>query len=406
MPALSRSWHLLGILGLSLCALLAGCASAPPPPPPPPDALLQDALFGTPPRPADADAVLTLSPAMRAHLEALRGRIGRSTELPMALAQSLYQPGGLRLDYDASITRNAAEAFAARSGNCLSLVVMTAALADALGLEVGFQQVLGDDPFRREGGLTLRNGHVNVVLLPPVRQPAWGVRADAVRRGLLIDFLPPETAAALQVQPIGRERVLAMFMNNRAVESLLAQQPAQAYAWAREALRTDPGFAAAWNTLGVVYQRRAAPGDAASALALDAAAAAYDRVLALDAHQAGTMDNLAQVRRLQGREAEARGWDQRRAALEPWPPLHFLRLGDAALAAQDWPLARRLFERELRRQPDLTEAWFGLARAQLALGDRRQADEALQRARATSLTPAEQARFAGKLDALRAQAPN
>jgi tetratricopeptide (TPR) repeat protein len=115
------------------------------------------------------------------------------------------------------------------------------------------------------------------------------------------------------------------------------------------------------------------------------------------------MDNQAQVRQLQGRDAEARAWQQRRAALEPWPPLHFLRLGDAALAAQDWAGARRLFERELRRQPDLAEAWFGLARAQLALGDRQQAEQALQRARAASLTPAEQARFAGKLDALRAQ---
>jgi len=402
MPA----WFVLTLrrgLAAGALALLAACASTPLPSA---DALLHDALFDHPPRPAGVDAVLALSPAMQAHLQALRAGLAPGADLPMALGRSLYKPGGLRLDYDASFTRNAAEAFDARSGNCLSLVVMTAALADALGLEVGFQQVLGDDPFRREGGLTLRNGHVNVVLLPPVRQPAWGVSADVVRRGLLIDFLPLETAAALQVQPIGRERVLAMFMNNRAVESLLAQQPAQAYAWAREALRTDPGFAAAWNTLGVVYQRRAAPGDAASALALDAAAAAYDRVLALDAHQAGTMDNLAQVRRLQGREAEARGWDQRRAALEPWPPLHFLRLGDAALAAQDWPLARRLFERELRRQPDLAEAWFGLARAQLALGDRREADTALQRARAASLTPAEQARFAGKLDALRAQAPN
>lgn len=394
MPALFPAWRLLGALGLSLSTLLMGCASAPPPLPP--ATLLQDTLFGMPPRPADADAVLAVSPAMRAHLDALRGRIGRGTELPLALAQSLYQPGGLRLDYDASITRNAAEAFAARSGNCLSLVVMTAALAGALDLEVGFQAVPGDDFFRREADLTLRTGHVNLVLGEPARLRALrSVSAELTRRQLVIDFLPLETARGLPAVPITQQRVLAMFMNNRAVEALLDRQPASAYAWVREALRTDPGFTAAFNTLGVVYQRSGH---------LAQAAAAYDWVLVLDGREVAAMDNLAQVRRAQGREAEALVWEQRRLALEPVPPFHFLKLGQAALAAQDWALARRHFQRELRSQPDSHEAWFGLARVHLELGDRPQAEEALRRAQEASATAGEQARYAGKLAALRALA--
>lgn len=401
MPALSRPWRtrrLLGALGLVLSAMLAGCASLPPPAPP--ADLLQDQLFGAPPRPADADAVLALSPAMRTHLQALRSRVGRNTELPLALAQSLYrpadEPGGLRLDYDASTTRNAAEAFAARSGNCLSLVVMTAALAGALDLEVGFQAVPGDDFFRREADLTLRTGHVNLVLGEPARLRALrSVGTELTRRQLVIDFLPLETARALPAVPITQQRVLAMFMNNRAVEALLDRQPASAYAWVREALRTDPGFTAAFNTLGVVYQRSGH---------LAQAAAAYDWVLVLDGREVAAMDNLAQVRRAQGREAEALAWEQRRLALEPVPPFHFLKLGQAALAAQDWALARRHFQRELRSQPDSHEAWFGLARVHLALGDRPQAEEALRRAQEASATAGEQARYAGKLAALRALA--
>lgn len=394
MPALSRAWRRPVAAGLVCLALLGGCASTPPPAPP--DMLLQDQLFGAPPRPAGADAVLVLSPAMQAHLQALRARTGRSAELPMALAQSLYQPGGLRLDYDASTTRNAAEAFAARSGNCLSLVVMTAAMAGALGLAVGFQAVPGDDQFRREAELTLRTGHVNLVLGEPARRRALdSLGSEGARRQLVIDFLPMETARALPAVPITLQRVLAMFMNNRAVEALLDRQPASAYAWAREALRTDPGFAAAVNTLGVVYQRSGH---------LVQAAAAYEWVLALDGRQLAAMDNLAQVRHAQGREAEALAWEQRRLALEPVPPFHFLTLGQAALAAQDWVLARRHFQRELRSQPDSHEAWFGLARVHLALGDRPQAEDALRRAQAASATAGEQARYAGKLAALRALA--
>lgn len=375
-----------------LAALLAGCAGLAPTAP---DTLLQDALFGHPTRPAEAAEVLALSPAMRTHLQALRSQVSRPADLPMALGQSLYsRQDGLRLDYDASFTRNAAQAFEARSGNCLSLVVMTAAMAGALGLEVGFQEVPGTDLYRREGDLTLRTGHVNLVLGERMPLQTWRMStADVVKRHLVIDFLPQETAGALPAAPITTPRVLAMFMNNRAVESLLAQQPGAAYAWVRESLRTDPAFAAAYNTLGVVYQRSGH---------LSQAAAAYERVLVLDDRQVATMDNLAQVRRAQGRDAEAQALEQRRAALEPVEPFHFLKLGQAALAVQDWARARQLFQRELRSQPDSHEAWFGLARVHLALGDNTQAEHALRRAQEASATSNEQARYAGKLAALRA----
>jgi hypothetical protein len=50
-------------------------------------------------------------------------------EVRQLLFDALYGNGRLRLDYDSAMTRNATEAFAARSGNCLSLVLMTAAFA-------------------------------------------------------------------------------------------------------------------------------------------------------------------------------------------------------------------------------------------------------------------------------------
>ena len=221
----------LAHLCLWLATALAGCASLAPAAP---DALLHDSVFNHPPRPADADAVLALSPAMQAYLQALRSQVSRAADWPLALGTSLYKPGGLQLDYDASVTRNAAQAFDARSGNCLSLVVMTAALAGALGLEVGFQEVPTGDLYRLEGDLTLHTGHVNLVLGEPARLQAWPrVGTERTRRQIVIDFLPLETAQALPAVPITLQRVLAMFMNNRAVESLLAQQPASAYAWVR-----------------------------------------------------------------------------------------------------------------------------------------------------------------------------
>ena len=60
----------------------------------------------------------------------------------------LYKRQKLGLEYDATSTRTASEAYAARAGNCLSLVIMTSAFAKALGLPVYYQRVFVDESWK------------------------------------------------------------------------------------------------------------------------------------------------------------------------------------------------------------------------------------------------------------------
>ena len=78
----------------------------------------------------------------RTEIAAQANRKGRHR----ALIDALYSKHQLRLEYDTVITRNASEAFDARAGNCLSLVIMTAAFAKELGLMVEYQKVLVERP--------------------------------------------------------------------------------------------------------------------------------------------------------------------------------------------------------------------------------------------------------------------
>jgi Tfp pilus assembly protein PilF len=389
----TRLLHWIGVCAaLALAATLSACAVLSPPPSPEP--LLQDTLFGHPPRPVGADEVFAVNDAMRAQVRAVVDRVGRVAERPAALAQSLDTMGDLRLEYDASITRNAAQAYEARAGNCLSLVVMTAALAHEMGLEVGFQSTRSGDVVSRESDLMLRSGHVNLLLgthRPPGKFGGMTLNLDNER--LLVDFLPPEALRGVPLETIDERRVLAMYMNNRAVETLLVQRPAEAYAWAREAVRRDSGFWAAYNTLGVIYQR---------AGHLAAAAAVFEHALAQDPRNVAVMGNLEQVLQAQGHEAEAARWAERRLALEPYPPFHFLRLGQAAMAQRDYVQARRLFNREMSSSGPSHELHFWLAQAHLALGDTQAAQQAMRRAMEWSATPVQQARYAAKLAALKA----
>lgn len=135
----SPGWLSFGWLLLSM--LLAGCASLAPPPVPP-AALFADARFAPPSEPIGAHDLFALSPAMRSYLNssAFTSRL-RTKGLQHGLVDALYSKSDLKLEYESTITRTASQTYAARMGNCLSLVIMTAAFAKELGMPVRFQSV-------------------------------------------------------------------------------------------------------------------------------------------------------------------------------------------------------------------------------------------------------------------------
>ena len=156
---------------LIFAALLAGCASGPAPVTAPERALFTDAAFRKPADMTTPEQVFELSPEMKAYAARIRASLnGKSKH--QALYEALYHRDQLRLEYDSEITRTASEAFAARAGNCMSLVIMTAAFARELGLEVQFQRITSEDTWSRSGSLYFSSGHVNLVLSRPKSESA------------------------------------------------------------------------------------------------------------------------------------------------------------------------------------------------------------------------------------------
>jgi Flp pilus assembly protein TadD len=343
-------------------ALLAACA-APPHAPPQHEDLFQDQLFAKPAVDVSAEQVFALSDAMRSYVRTEIQAQFRTNGLQVGLIEALLRKGQLKLDYDASVTRNAAEAFDARAGNCLSLVIMTAAFAKELGLQVRYQSAYREESWSRSGSLLLRTGHVNVTLGPPMQQ-----RADPLSRSYTIDFLPPEDASKVRTREVTEQTIVAMFMNNRAVEAMLRGRVDEAYAWAREAVRQSPDFASAVNTLGIVYVRH---GD------LGPAEVAFRRVLQLDPVHTRAMSNLAEVYLRQGREAEASELLRTLASIDPEPPYHYFSQGMAALKRSDFNTARDMFAREVARASYSPEFHYWLGVAYSRLGNSEQASKHL-----------------------------
>jgi Tfp pilus assembly protein PilF len=209
----------------------------------------------------------------------------------------------------------------------------------------------------------------------------------------MIDFLPPEELRGLRTRIIGEHTVIAMFMNNRATESLVDGRLDDAYWWARGAIDSDTAFLRTYNTLGVIYHRH---ND------LPQAERAFRYVLAHDTANAAALSNLAQLERQQGHDAEADALDRALARVERNPPFHFFNLGLQAMKSGDFKTARDLFAKEVDRDPYYHEFHFWLAVADFRLGDIERAQRQLALALENSTTRGDRDLYAAKLAWLRA----
>lgn len=375
-------------LGVLILALLAGCASAPPPRAA--ASLFHDERFAPPSQRISGDDVFALSAPMQRYLEAELA--GHSKAPRQALIDAVGQ-GQLRLEYDSVRTRNAAEAFEARAGNCLSLVIMTAAFAKALGLQVQYNSAAVGDIWSRSGNVYFLNGHVNVTLGRRDNDPHTLYDAAEL---ITIDFLPGQEMRGLRTRPIDEDTVVAMFMNNRAAEALVRGRLDDAYWWARAAMRQAPSFFAAYNTLGVVYLRRGE---------IESARQVFARVLEQEPDNTRALANLALALGKLGRHAEAAAADAQLARVERHAPFHFFHRGLAAMEAADFAAARGLFRREIARSPDYHEFHFWLGLAELRLGNVAAARAELALALETSTTRRDHDLYAAKLAYLSAHHP-
>lgn len=379
-----KAFSLLSWVSAALFAALSGgCANLPTARTSDVTPLLRDALFKPPAEPVDSRSIFALDASMRHFLAEEIVPRTRREDPRQALLDALN--GKLRINYDSEMTRTAAQTFAAREGNCLSLVIMAAAFARQLDIRVTYQQVYDFDTWSRDAGFEVLSQHVNLVLGP--RMPSVSIyRPEATP--MIVDFLPPQEVANADSRPVTEQTIVAMYMNNRAAEVMVGGDLDSAYWFVRAALEADPGFADAANTLGVIYLQRHHPAAAERALRY---------ALQRDPDNVSALSNLAGMLTVEGRTAEARELQARLARVQRHPPFEFYDRGMAAMRASQFREAARLFEKALSQRPYDVPSHYELAVAAAHLGDMRRARRQLKLAEQNSTTPESRALYAAKL---------
>ncbi|GGY97806.1 tetratricopeptide repeat protein [Shewanella fodinae] len=304
----------------------------------------------------------------------------------MWLAQYLSAAdGGFR--YQDNDTRVAADTFYQRHGNCMSLVVLTAALAKVLDVKVVFQSVQVPPVWDHQGNFNLLNGHINVRL----KAAEGGNVYHALATDLLVDFVPTETLRAYRTERIDEATVLAMFFNNLAAEAMVTHQWDRAYALLKVSLSQQPQFIAALNNLAILYRNNHQ---------LVMAERVYRFALQLQPQNLTTLYNFAVLLDSEGRLDE---WIEVNRILELERirnPYYYYGIAQQAYREQRFAEAIHWYRLAIEKADYRHEFYFGLARSYWALGERKQAASSLKKALQLSRDDSWTHRYQAKLNAL------
>lgn len=374
-------------IAIFLSLMLLACAN--PPLAPKTTQLFHDGLFQPASDPIKIKEIFAISAEMATYLRTEISPQLKAKGNQQGLFDALYSKSQLKLEYDSTMTKNAVQTFKDRTGNCLSLTIMTAAFAKQIGLNVLYQSVVVADAWSRSGDLYVNAGHVNITL----GRREFNTRFNySNEQSLTIDFLPKEETSSQHAHVLSEEKILAMYLNNRAAELLAQGKLDDAYWAARAAIEQDTSFIAAYNTLGVIYKKHGNYSEA-------------EHVLSFALHYAPdntiVMSNLIQIFKGLGKLDEAQLIATSLQKIQPYPPFHFFHLGQAAMQREDYAGAKIFFAKEVARDQHYHEFHFWLAQAHFRLGELKQANEHLTMAQENSTTKRDQDLYAAKLNRLK-----
>jgi len=282
------------------------------------------------------------------------------------LLSELYDQNGIRLSYATGHSTGAAQTWADRRGDCLSLTILVYAAAKSLGLAPHMQEVRVPVLIDRRDGVDFINGHVNVFVRTHSEISINGRSLQS--GGIIIDF-DPQTGSQHMGQSLTEREVLARFYNNRASEYLVQRDDEKAYAYYRSAIAADPNFGPAFANLAQLYQRRGL---------LQIAEQLLRHAIALQGPSYAPLRAMHELLQAQGRGTEAEYYAnllQRRQALDPY---YWLGIGLAALHDRRFESAIRDLEQAASLTTGFEEIHLSLALAYWHSGQREAAQQQLK----------------------------
>ncbi|OIQ48229.1 MAG: hypothetical protein BM565_02315 [Gammaproteobacteria bacterium MedPE] len=311
-----------------------------------------------------------------------------SQSFTQQIVDNLLQKDYQAFDYDNSFTRTASQTLESKQGNCLSMVILSVAMAKHFDLKFKIYDVKTAPIWNRNGGLFLVNGHVNVQLQNTNYDSKHSVYEFLQNEYLTLDFLPRETRRSLAKQRVSERQLAAMYFSNIAADAMVQRQWDRAYWLLRESITYDPYQSAAWNSLAVLYRYNNQE---------TLAEQVYRHAMALAPKDTNVIANLAILLSAQGRYQELFEYQRQINLAELQNPFRYFDQAEYAMSLANYDKAVNLYKKAIKLSPHVDQFYFGLYKGYLALDRDKLAIKNLKLAREKSATVNDRSRYNDKL---------
>ncbi|WP_169528923.1 tetratricopeptide repeat protein [Simiduia agarivorans] len=232
-----------------------------------------------------ADTVSRLNDNMRSFVDEWAPASMTTNDKVKSLLRGLISSQGRAIQYRSDITLDAESTFEQAVANCLSFSILYASMAESAGLRVAFNKVEVPPLWGlREDSLTLTSyQHVNVIV-------------EHLGYDQVVDINMQEYSVDYPQKRISKEKIIALFYNNNAVNAMDTGDYGLAMSYYRAGLALDWSASEIWNNLGVLHMR---------INEYDVAVELFKMALSLNTRELSAATNLVRVYQYRGEKEEA-----------------------------------------------------------------------------------------------------
>ncbi|WP_154224201.1 tetratricopeptide repeat protein [Marinicella rhabdoformis] len=266
-----------------------------------------------------------------------------------------------------SDTLVASDALELNSGNCLSLAILTKALAQMSNVAIQYELAKTPGVFQRESGFLLNSQHIRTVIYDKhvTNVPMFSSKDLKIK----IDYF--STLGSRTLRKVKKEEFYAMFYSNRAAESMIDGQLETAYWHLKEAIQLDKDNLVAINMLGVLYDRMGH---------VDFAERLFEYGLSFGHDQLEMLNNYHKLLVRNNRVNKAQEIAVIIDEYNDPNPFKWLDLADQELKNKNYLRAIKFYEKAIQKADYLHQPYAGLAKANFFLGRTNQAIKAITKA--------------------------
>ncbi len=306
------------------------------------------------------------------------------------LASAIFDRTNLNLLYQDDANTVAKETFKNGAANCLSLTILSYAMAQYADLGVEFQQVETPGVWTRKESTTVLNRHVNLKLFQKKEENV----TLFVRNAFQLDFDIQVSSLHMPAKKISKSKVLALFYNNKGAEALIDKNFTVAYAYFRQALLTDPYLVETLANLGVLYHRMGE-----NKYAEDT----YDTALSIKHNDTTVLENLAYIYSTTDRQKQADIILARVKERHKENPYYHYHLGEIEFENKNWEGAKKHYLKAISLNKKQHLFYFAIAKVYFLQGKSKLSKKYIALAKKYTPSEKQQLLYQNKLNLLNKQ---